>query len=156
MGKATFKAEVIGARGAADKMLRGSRQMRPVMFEELDRLAGRTTRIMRSVAPHRSGKLAGNIHPEIISSGFQLVSDVASEEGFHYTGVTRYGHQTAFIYPRRAKALRFTIGGRVIFAKRVRGYHPSRDWVEAGIPGSRAEASRSSERVGRRIVAVMS
>lgn len=129
--------------------------MTPVMFEELDRLAGRTTRIMAGVAPKDTGRLAREIHPEIINQGFTLISNVRSEAGYSYTGVTRLGHRTAYIYPRKAKALRFTIGGRVIFAKRVRGYHPSRDWVEAGIPASEMEADRSSRRVGRRITAVI-
>lgn len=155
MGKARFKITTTGARHAAEGIRRGSRMMEPVMFEEMDRLAGRTTRIMQGVAPKRTSALAGRIHPEIISGGFEIISDVKSEDGFSYTGVTRFGHRTQFIYPRKAKALRFTIGGRVIFAKKVRGYHPSRDWVESGLPGSEAEAAKSSERVGRRIVAVM-
>lgn len=155
MAKARFKATVVGARRQADKFAQGSRMVRPVMFEEMDRLAGKTTRIMQSVAPKRSGALSERIHPEIIGGGFVLVSDVRSEEGYSYTGVTRFGHTTAFIYPRKAKALRFTIGGRVIFAKRVRGYHPSRDWVERGVPASEAAAAESADRVGRRIVAVI-
>jgi hypothetical protein len=123
------------------------------MREELDRLAGRTTRIMASVAPVATGRLAAEIHPEIIGGGFMLVSDVKSEAGYSYTGVTRFGHRTTFIYPRRAQALRFQIGGKTIFAKRVRGYHPSRDWVESGMPAVQTAASQSSDRVGRQIAA---
>lgn len=136
-------------------MALGAGQMDSRMFEELDQLAGRTTRIMAGVAPHRSGRLAARIHPEIISNGFMLVSDVKSEEGYSYTGVTRFGHRTQYIYPRRAQALRFSIGGKTIFAKRVKGYHPSRDWVESGIPGVETQAELSSQRVGRQIAASM-
>ena len=155
MGRATFKAEPVGARRSAERLLRGSRAMSSKMFEELDRNAGRTTRIMAGVAPKASGRLAAEIHPEIIGGGYQLISDVKSDAGYSYTGVTRVGHRTAYIYPKNGRALRFTIGGKVIFASRVRGYHPSRDWVESGIPGVEAEAARSSERVGRQIVASM-
>jgi hypothetical protein len=153
VGKATFKADVLGAGRIGNRMLRGSRQMKPRMFEELDRLAGRTTRIMASVAPIASGRLAAEIHPEITGGGFQLISDVKSEAGYSYTGVTRFGHRTAFIYPRRAQALRFQIGGKTIFAKRVRGYHPSRDWVESGMPAVQTASRQSADRVGQQIAA---
>lgn len=155
MARATFKAKIIGAGRTAAKFRRGARAMSPVMFEELDDLAGRTTNVMKDVARYRSGAMSAQIHPEIIGGGFAVISDVASPEGFHYTRITREGHNVAWIYPVTKKALAFSIGGRRIIARRVRGFKPDHDWVEDGMPEVEAEAARSAERIGRAIIARM-
>jgi hypothetical protein len=69
--------------------------------------------------------------------------------------ITREGHRTATIEPRRARALKvYPLGERNLgvyeFRRSVRGAHPVRDWTEA--PARRVEeaAARSSRNLARR------
>jgi hypothetical protein len=78
-------------------------------------------------------------------------SPVESREGFHYTRITRFGHRVSRIYARNAQALRFTIGGRTIFRRSVRGYHPTSDWVQGAVPRARHEVASSASYVGRTV-----
>jgi hypothetical protein len=146
-----FRARIIGAARAATRLLRGAHEVQPALRSGLADLARSHTRIMRSVAPRRSGRLASRIIPEPHGGGYQVISPVTSDEGFHYTRITRSGHNVAWIYPKNAQALRFSAGGRTVFASRVRGYRPASDWVDAGIPAAEAEAERAASRIGRQI-----
>lgn len=98
--------------------------------------------------------------------------------GYDYVGVTRFGHRAARIYPRldrapatvratkRARgrntfspvaglrgnaALRFEIGGRVLYRRWVRGYHPARDWAEGADPAIDTAIEAAVERLEERI-----
>jgi hypothetical protein len=66
---------------------------------------------------------------------------------YHVTGTGLYGPRGAVIRPRRARALHFTVGGREVFARFVRGVRPSpmlgvayRRWL----PGAREGLRRLS------------
>lgn len=149
-----LRATIHGARALSRRFLRAAGLIKPTLSEELVRMAPVHSRIMKTVAPKRSRALANAIRPEGRAGGYDIVSPVRSADGFPYTGVTRVGHNVAWIYPN-GQALRFTIGGRVIFARRVRGYRPSHDWADDGLPAAQAEAARTSDRIGRRIAAVI-
>lgn len=128
------------AQNAARDVGRIRSNLSPALRRALIRLGPRLERIYSAVAPHNTGKLASEIRSEFRTpEQIEVVSPVKSAEGFPYTGVTRFGHRSAFIYPRTARALRFQIGGRTIFATRVRGYHPARDWADSGLPLARRE-----------------
>lgn len=154
MAEIKLRARIHGARALGRRFLRAAGLIKPDLREELARLMPVHSRIMKTVAPKRSGELASEIRPRPSGSGYEIISPVRSEEGFPYTGVTRFGHRVAFIYPHSPDgALHFTIGGRSIFAKRVRGYHPASDWARKGFPPAVAATQQSAQRLGRRIAA---
>jgi hypothetical protein len=98
--------------------------------------------------------------------------------GYDYFDVTRFGHRVARIYPRldrapatvlatrRARAtntfspihgvrgnaaLRFVIGGRVLYRRWTRGYHPARDWAENADPAIESAADEAERRLAERL-----
>lgn len=103
--------------------------------------------VYRRVAPKRSGRLAAQIHAQ----DNEVLSTVRSAAGYPYTGVTRFGHRPAVpdrIDPKRGRALRFTIGGRVVYRASVRRYHPAVDWATRGLPDAERIAT---DRWGREV-----
>ncbi len=145
-------ARVEGADRLASRFRLAAAELPTILQRELYLLARSHTRIMRSVAPHETGRLASRIQPEPRASGYQIISPVRSPEGFPYTGSTRFGRGP--VVPRNAQALRFTIGGRVIFASRVGPYRPAGDWADEGYPAAVAAAERSASRIGAQVVAI--
>ena len=90
----------------------------------LDVAAGRAQDMMTYLAPEQTGRLRDSISIES-EPGTRVVGPTArSEDGFYYPYVVNYGRGP--IFARRAHALRFVIGGQVIFRKSVgpaRGTH---------------------------------
>lgn len=114
--------------------------LEPKLRQQLIKLGPRLSQIYAAAAPKKTGKLAAEIRSEFTGiDAIQIISPVKSATGFSYTRITRFGHNVAFIYPRKARALRFEIGGRTIFAKRVRGVHVDHDWADTGFPLARNE-----------------
>lgn len=141
---------VVLAQRAADDVAKLRAELRPAMTRTLIRLGPRLESVYSAVAPKRSGKLASEIRSEFVGSDkIEIVSPVRSAEGYPYTGVTRFGHKTAWIYPRRARALAFSIGGQMRFFARVRGYHPARDWADSGYPLARGEVLAAARDLAR-------
>lgn len=98
-----------------------------------------TVPAFRLVAPVDTGRLKSRIHQE----GGEVISDVVDpRSGFHYTGVTRFGHRHADpdrIFPRAGgRALGPMLGGR--FFASVARYHPAEDWAGRGMPDARRAA----------------
>lgn len=150
------EATVTGARGAGERLGRVSRAIQPVLYQEMATdLGSHAADIYRGVAPRRSGRLARTIRSVVVGAGdpsMQVQSTVADPKtGFRYTRVTRIGHFVSRIFAKAGGTLRFTIGGRVLFRKSVRGYHPSRDWAAGGHPAAEAEVAAAAYRVGRRL-----
>jgi hypothetical protein len=96
--------------------------------------------------------------------------------GYDYFDVTRFGQRGARIYPRLDRApatvvatrrgravntfspihgvrgnaaLRFVIGGRVLYRRWVRAYHPSHDWVEDADPAIDSAIEAATARLAR-------
>jgi hypothetical protein len=117
-------------------------------------------------APHRTGRLIRGI-TSIVLGGTVIVKDEARNPatGYDYVGVTRFGHKAARIYPKhsatstvatgkaRGGALRFVIGGKVLFRASVAGYHPDHDWAEEALPEVQAQAQVVASRLGQSIQA---
>jgi hypothetical protein len=159
MGEVVFRANVRGARRAGHQLHRAGRRLQTDLIHEMRGLAVTSTRTIRAYAPHRSGRLERGLQASVLSRGgyIRVVvrSTARSPEGFAYTDVTRFGHRKRWIYPKPPrKALRFysVRAGKVIFARRVRGYRPSRDWMDPAAAAIEREASIVSERIGRRVV----
>jgi hypothetical protein len=152
MATARLQVETVGARRLASRMQRAAAELPAIMAEEMrGRLSPALVRAYRVFAPRRSGRLRGNIASRVGGTTLQVESTARSDQGYPYTGVTRYGHRVKRIYPRRAKALRFVIGGRVVFASSVRGYSPTHDWAQDAHPGARREVATAGRVIGHRV-----
>lgn len=159
MGKVLVRASVRGARRSGFPLNAAGRRAQGILLDQMARLAPDLTRIGRAYAPHDTGRLERGLKASVRSYGgritVQLLSSAVSDEGYPYTDVTRKGHRVAWIYPKPPrKALRFywRKAGGIVYAKRVRGYRPSRDWVDPAYRAFDAEVSRAEDRIGRQIV----
>lgn len=150
MARATFTATV-------EAPQRGARGQRGIVVDEFSRNLGpKMLRITRYKAPHKTRRLERGLQFRVAGKGadgaeMRIDSTAVSDDGFAYTRVTRFGRGP--IVARRGKALVFKINGRTIFAKRVRGYNPGRDWVYDAYTASKAELERSSFRLGQKVQA---
>lgn len=73
------------------------------------------------LAPVRTGRLRASIRAEPPRI-FSLRGSVTIGSDLEYAAMVNDGTSPHIIRPRRAQALRFTVGGRVVYAKLVR--HP--------------------------------
>lgn len=76
----------------------------------------------RALAPVRTGRLKASIHPDPVrrSGPWSIDSGVSADAP--YAAPVHEGARPHVIRPRYARALRFEVGGRVVFAQRV--HHP--------------------------------
>lgn len=166
VGKVVLK---VRARGA-DRLLRNFNAAADALPDDTlaaQRELGRRAEIVFSAhAPHRTGRLIRGI-ASIVLGDKVIVKDEARNpaSGYDYVGVTRFGHKAARIYPKhtpavslangksRRGALRFVIGGRVVYAASVAGYHPASDWADDAMPEVQAEAQSVASRLGARVEA---
>lgn len=87
----------------------------------VNQLSRRVAETARAEAPARTGFLRNSIRPAPATIvGNKIVGGV--EAHAEYGIFVHQGTKPHMIYPRKAKALRFTIGGRTVYAKSVR--HP--------------------------------
>lgn len=88
--------------------------------DDLDRRGARVERAAQRLVGRDTGRLAGTIRRE---RGAGYVDIVAGRRGVTpYLGFHHYNTEAHVIRPRRAKALRFVVGGRTVFAQKVQ--HP--------------------------------
>lgn len=154
MGKATFTAKV--ERGAARAFRRGATWLRGGVQRELQQdLLPRLIRVSRQAAPEQSGRLSRGLRGRSAGKTVEVISTVRSPRGYSYTGVTRFGHRQQFITPKRKKALAFSIGGRRLVRKKVRGYHPSHDWADDAQRLAQPHVARSARNIGRDLQAAI-
>lgn len=98
--------------------------IREVIVREGPVLAARVrAKLSGEVLKIRSGRLLASIHNEMVESSNYLYGRVYSS-GVPYAAIHEYGGRTSphVIVPVNAKALRFMVGGKVVFAKKVN--HP--------------------------------
>lgn len=89
---------------------------RQTMGEESDRLET----ILQNNAPKRTGQYAAGIHTTLTGTDENLKITITDPQPLG--SYIRFGTRPHPIYPVRAKMLRFTVGGRVVFARKVN--HP--------------------------------
>jgi hypothetical protein len=78
--------------------------------------------VAKGLAPVRTGRLKASIHPDSVRrSGPWSISTGVSADA-PYAAPVHEGARPHVIRPRNARALRFEINGRVVFARRVN--HP--------------------------------
>jgi hypothetical protein len=78
--------------------------------------------VAKGLAPVRTGRLKASIHPDPVrrSGPWSIRTGVSADAP--YAAPVHEGARPHVIRPRNARALRFEINGRVIFARRVN--HP--------------------------------
>ena len=94
----------------------------------VDVLASRSLEVFKRHAPRRTGRLADSLSVKVTRQGrgFEFeVSSTAKYFGFVVGGTGLYGPFKRKIKPVKAKALRFNIGGKTIFARSVKGQKPN-------------------------------
>lgn len=168
MGRGTIeiKAKPLGVTAALRRFLTASERMDDQTLDAQRELGRRAEVIYGAHAPHRTGRLIRGISSSALG-GSVIVKAIAKNpaSGFDYVRITRFGHAVARIYPKdtgarvlatgkaRAGALKFTIGGRTIFASSVAGYHPASDWAQDAFPEVSSAARTVAGRLGHRIEA---
>ena len=111
--------------------------------------------ILRDEAPKRTGLFAAGMRYDLRRSGNQTSVKFTWPQplGRWLTGGTGiYGPRGAVIRPVRAKALRFEIGGRVLFRASVRGMKPNR-FDQRALARMRGEVMVAARQVGQSIIA---
>ena len=83
----------------------------------LARLANETLYLFQKTAPKKTGRLVASAYVVSPRAGVQVMRVDAP-----YAAVVEFGSRPHPIFPRHAQALRFEVGGRVVFARYVR--HP--------------------------------
>lgn len=181
-------ASVVRAKQSASSFTAAAREVdRDLIRLSRGELADEATNAMKAVAPVDTEQLKEVIEAKISYGrgkiNVQIHSPVVDPDtNYHYTGVTRFGHRHAWIYPKHetepifdpgkttvhgdpqsqfftdighSPSLRVHVQGRYgtpIFRSRVRGYKPAGDWVEAGLPRANEAAEELGNRVAREIV----
>lgn len=174
MAEIAIKARSVGVEAVLRRFVATSNRL-PADTLDAQRDLGRRAEVAFAAhAPHKTGRLIRGIS-SVVLGGKVIVKDEARNptSGYDYVGVTRFGHKVARIYPKhrfsafvmaskqRRKsqrtqgraALRFTIGGRVVYAASVAGYHPDSDWAEDALPEVQALAQAVATRLGHTIEA---
>lgn len=95
----------------------------PATLRELERRMTLVQRGARAKVRRRTGRLFSTIRKQNhLTRRGPAVDVVAGERGMAYTGYEHDGTAPHVIAARRRKALRFVVGGRVVFRSKVR--HP--------------------------------
>lgn len=137
------------------------REIEKDISDTIDSQAKRYLTIQQQEAPRKTGKFASGMTTENfisvqtnkVNAGFVAKSPLPLAR-WHKRGTGIYGRRKRRIVPRKAKTLRFEIGGRVIFARSVRGiqknpYH-SRAF-ERWVPGAKDDFGRVTRRSAKRL-----
>lgn len=146
-----------GAGQRARDFSRAERALQDQLIAELRQLSVTSAELLRGVAPEKTGHLKMGIRARISFQAAHPMVNVVSESraagGYNYTSVTRFGHRQAQITPRAGSRFHgfYSEGYETeIYPKRVRGYRPARDWVEAVMPQIKSELDRATRSLGRR------
>jgi len=121
--------------------------------EEMRELGRTGVDILQEEAPKRTGRFAAGIryHTRVVGSSLELRFTWPQPLGKWITGGTGiWGPRKAVIRPRKAKALRFWIGGKKIFAAWVRGMKPN-PFADRALIRFRPYFGIAMRRIGRRV-----
>lgn len=99
---------------------RGDKQVRRMLRAAMTNVARYWRMAVWGRTPKRTGRLAKGIREKVRVRGHTVVGILDSEAP--YTMFVENDTRPHVIRPRRARALRFLVGNRVVFARRVR--HP--------------------------------
>lgn len=153
----TVTAKTVGGRRIAKQFLDAADRSDQEIEQAVARTAQGSVRFFRVVAPRDTGRLGRGILALISGRRATVTAHARDPEtGFDYVAVTRFGHRVSRIYPKPPnRALKLTIGGRVIFRPSVAGYKPGADWARRPLPQIRILAGAVVSEAGRRIVGAL-
>jgi hypothetical protein len=173
-GAVKIKAKPLGVNHVLRSFISARDGLKADTLEAERELGRKSEVIFGSHAPHRTGRLIRGIS-SIFLGDKVIVRDEAKNpaSGYDYVGVTRFGHKVSRLYPAQRfaafvlatkgrrktsrtshpPALRFVIGGKVLYRASVAAYHPDHDWAEEALPEVGAAAQGVATRLGRRIEA---
>ena len=82
--------------------------------------------------------------PKVADSGNAILGTVSADPSVPYARIQEYGGTVNIpeIVPRRARALRFVVNGRTVFAKRVRAHRvtiPARSYMRTSLEEKKAD-----------------
>ena len=142
-------------------------------------VAHRAEVVYAAHAPHATGRLGRGIKTVPFGGQFLVIAEAKNPtSGYDYVAVTRFGHKQARIYPRADRrkasvvatgnkrrkgggaALAFRVGGvggvggKMIFRRSVKGFHPTSDWATDAGPEINQESELVARELGHRIEAV--
>lgn len=168
MATITLKARTVGVDAALRRFLVAAGRLPADTFDAQRELGRVAEVVFGAYVPVKSGRALRGISSDAAGRTV-IVKDVARnpESGYDYIGVTRFGHAVARIFPkhnaanasvmasgkRKKGALRFVIGGRVLYRASVAAYHPASDWATDALPEVQVEAQAVVTRLGRKIEA---
>lgn len=147
-----------------------SREIRAEMARHTRQVDKVATFALRFYAPQRSGRLQESIESKLsYRTDFTQVRVYggATDRGFAYLDVTRFGHRRSVIFPKRARALKLATTGPKqvawarprrpthVFLHSVRGYKPVDDWVVAGLKAVETSIDNLERESNRRITAIL-
>lgn len=180
MATIALKARTIGADGAIRRFLVTAGMLHGDTRDAQRELGKAAEVVFGAYVPVKSGRALRGISSDAEGDAV-IVKDVARnpQSGFDYIRITRFGHNVARIFPTHRSsgahiiatkrrrggetlthgydsftsqaALRFTIGGRVLYRHSVAGYHPASDWATDALPEVEVEAQAVATRLGRKI-----
>lgn len=172
-GEALIRVQTRATRSIAQDLSEtGERIRRTVLDEFRGRLGREIERAMIRAAPRgkkpstvKPGpRLRETIHVRINPRARGVEANVYSSAidprtGYHYTGVTRFGHKRKWIRPLKRRGKGFKVltfwsprtGGFVSKAQ-TRGVRPRRDWVLKGMQEADRAAERAGDRMARRVI----
>jgi hypothetical protein len=150
----SVKAEPVGARRVAERFARGPAILDDETHDSLVRIGERSELVFAAHALVDTGRMARGVYSLILGDAVIVRVEARDPEtGYDYVAVTRFGHASFVIRPKRAKALRFGIGGATVFATYTRGFHPAGDWRDRALPQVHAEADIEAQRLAGRLEA---
>ena len=121
-----FTIEVTGLDRVQQNFDRADLIIRGAINRTMRRIGKLMVPVLKGVTPRVTGKLKNSTIFQILGAPdtqvLQIRQGARSVEGAFYGEFVRKGTAPHVIVPRRAKALRFMIGGNVVFARRVN--HP--------------------------------
>jgi hypothetical protein len=165
----TFKARTIGADRVARRFFEASVRLPSDLLGAEKELGQRAEIAFAAHAPFKTGRLIRGIRAETGGGGVIVEAHARNPaDGYDYVGVSRWGH--GIIRPKHRStapahvlatgkkrssghkaALRFVIGGRVVYASYVRAWKPASDWRDDALPEIEAEAQAVATRLGHTI-----
>lgn len=164
-----FLIRLEGANAAAARLGRARERLPTHVRAGIERAIEEGVVLYRDAAPEgKSGQLKDSIEGRwnrnsrvrSLGEGVIAADPVDPESGYHYIGVTRFGHRKAWIRPTRARMLVFPPSkgfvadgrGGLFYRRRVKGYKPETDWAQA--PGEEMVrvVARISQEIGDQIL----
>lgn len=171
-GEALVQLQVRGAARVRGELRGNARRVQDEINREFRQtIAPAATEVMQRAAPrgrkpkaHKPGpRLRETIDTRVLFRSTKVRATVYSNAvdpftGYHYTGVTRFGHRKKWIRPKKKRGPRARLvfyyprASRVVVRKQTRGVKVSKDWTVAGFAELDVLAAEAGDRIGRRVI----